>query len=632
MRLLDGTGFYTRAQWGQFLGVSEPALSQWVNDRTVPRADLLRMVIDVLRTRGGAAAMEALASLEEIMDEPSEKISPIGSRFAPDLRSYLRVRSFSDIGRAIKDEVDALEGSFARRIKADRTSADWDAPVVGIDRLGPAWRAPRLVRENGPHGRERRVSADEFASGRHLVLMGSAGSGKSALLSHLMAHHQLWRQADSITARKSSADSLADWFTNRHARADSTPLVVDGLDEMAAGERGRAVKLIGAFALRSPETSIIVASRPVDELDRLSGFEKFSIAPLTDVEVVAEVTHSPWALRNPGEADRFLCHLVERQALKPALRHPFFLNVAWSLFEHNAITPFADGIVIESYVRRLMERDHARGFSRAREPWANPQNIASLLGEISIHLLSSEKVTFDDSDVSKWLEKSSRDAPIRRLLDLLLVLGLLIAEGRRYSFAHRVFVEYFAARFINENATNAVNYLRYPAKHMSMGGAIRLAGGLASDATPLLKTAMSDGRSDYAFLAQMIAQPIAAEPTVLLDSCKKLVSWLDERTSDWRVTEDLDPTEDTSSRWFVRARVNRGDEEDAVARTLRAIHQARSGPAYRPLKDLLSEVRSPFLPIFAEAMDVEGRLNVEFGNGATRKGSARVAVESLQLA
>ncbi len=46
--LLDETNLFDRREWAQFLNVSESAISQWVGDKTIPRADLLYMIIDVL--------------------------------------------------------------------------------------------------------------------------------------------------------------------------------------------------------------------------------------------------------------------------------------------------------------------------------------------------------------------------------------------------------------------------------------------------------------------------------------------------------------------------------------------------------------------------------------------------------
>ena len=311
------------------------------------------------------------------------------------------------------------------------------------------------------------------------------------------------------------------------------------------------------------------------------------------------------------------------------------MKIAWSLFEDSAVTPFAEGAVVKEYMHALFERDHKQGFSRVREPWATSHSLLALLGEISLHLLRREEVMFDEPILAKWMQ-SSRNVPVGKLLDLLLVLGLLTEDDQKYCFSHRIFKEYFAAHFVIESAVSAVDYFRSALKRDTINGAMRMACSLASDATPLLEAVISNGKShssNFPLLAQMLAQPIAAQPKVLGDSCRTLVSWLDDQTSSWKVIEDDHAAKDTSARWLVCARVGLGrpKEGEAVVRTLRAIHQARSGPAYEPLKAHLSEARSPFLPIFSEAMDIEGKLKVNFGNGNSPKGTVRVAVENLQL-
>lgn len=644
-RLLDETEFYSRAEWSHFFGISEPALSQWVNDRTIPRANLLRMAIDLLETRGGVAAGEALMAFKAIMDEPAEDISPIGARFAPNLQSYLEVRALSDFnpirqGDDEEEEEDEpiLVASTVDRPKAGRDRYDVDLVAYLPDHhphgLGPAWRAPRLVRTRAPHDRQRQVSIDEFAAFPRLVLMGAPGSGKSWFLSHFVTQHARWRDAEVVGLRGHSVDGFGDWLNMRAARAPTQPLIIDGVDEMEMDQRQHAVTLIDRFADKAPEAPILVASRPVNELERLSAFESFTIAPLSDIDLIAEVTRSSLASQSPIEVDRFLCHLTERETLRPALRNPLFLKIAWSLFENSAVTPFAEAVVVKEYMHVLLDRDHRKGFSRVREPWATSHHLLALLGEISLHLLRREEVMFDETLLAKCVANSSSKVPVRQLLDLLLVLGLLTEDDRRYSFSHSIFKEYFAARFVVESAASAVDYFKPGSKRSRMDGAMRMACSLASDATPLLETVMRNRETHanrHVLLAQMLAQPIAAQPKVLAESCHAIVGWLSEQTADWKVFEADQTASDASAKWLVCAHFGRSKETAAVAETLRAVHQARSGPAYESLRDQLSDARSSFLPIFAEAMDVEGRLNVNYV-GAMPKGAARVAVETLQLA
>ncbi|MER9877947.1 MULTISPECIES: hypothetical protein [unclassified Mesorhizobium] len=642
-QLLDESGFYTRAEWSQFLGISAPALSQWTNDRTVPRPDLFRMVIDLLKTRGGGKAGIALMAVESIMDEPSEKISPIGSRFAPNLRAYLSVRSIGALGRSLREQPvkeqiailrDGGASGWAAGANAAAPVAETGAETRREHGLGPAWRVPRLLGASGPHGREQLVAIKDLADSPRVVLIGAPGSGKTSCLSYLMAHFQNWRDAEGLSLRNRSAAEFGDWLTARGANQPTLPLVLDGLDEMPMDHREQVVPLIESFCKQRPEIRLLVASRPLKQLDRLESFDRFSIAPLSDVDLVSEITHSSLASRSPVEVDRFLCHLTERDSLRTALRNPLFIKSAWSLFENKEVTPFSESIIVEEYLRVLLDRDHRNGFSRVREPWATSHSLLVILGEISLKLLNNNKFMFDETALSEWIGESSRKVPIGKLLDLLLVLGLLTEDDQQYRFSHRVLLDYFAARFVIDSASSAADYFTSARKHIHLSGAMRMACGLASDATSLLETAMSSRRPDgskFPLLAEMLAQPIFARSEVLDESCSAVVSWLEDRTCDWKVVEDDPLSNATSAKWHVCAHVNHAKEVSAVEGTLRAIHQARSGPAYDPLKIHLSEARSPFLPIFSEAMDVEGRLKVNFETGHT-EGIACVAVENLQLA
>jgi transcriptional regulator with XRE-family HTH domain len=86
--LLDATGLYDRASWASFLGVSEAAISQWVNDRTIPRPDLLWLVLGLLEEKD-SVAKEPVTAFLAIMDVPSQELSPHGDRFGPTLGDYL---------------------------------------------------------------------------------------------------------------------------------------------------------------------------------------------------------------------------------------------------------------------------------------------------------------------------------------------------------------------------------------------------------------------------------------------------------------------------------------------------------------------------------------------------------------
>jgi transcriptional regulator with XRE-family HTH domain len=86
--LLDESQVFTRAQWAEFLGVTEPAISQWVNDDTLPRADNLRMIIDVLQ-ESDEVNPELLQRFRTMASRPAHEVSPHGDRLGRSVAHYL---------------------------------------------------------------------------------------------------------------------------------------------------------------------------------------------------------------------------------------------------------------------------------------------------------------------------------------------------------------------------------------------------------------------------------------------------------------------------------------------------------------------------------------------------------------
>lgn len=100
--LLDDTNYYSRTEWAKFLGISTPAISQWVNDKTLPRPDLIRMILDVLGATENKNTTIIVSNFQDLMDEPSENISPLGARLGFSLKDYLKAGSFVRFGRQLR--------------------------------------------------------------------------------------------------------------------------------------------------------------------------------------------------------------------------------------------------------------------------------------------------------------------------------------------------------------------------------------------------------------------------------------------------------------------------------------------------------------------------------------------------
>lgn len=86
--LLDDHGTMRRSEWAEVLGVSEAAISQWVNDAAIPKAENLRAIMNTL-IADRRVPTTALESFEELMHHPSSDVSPNGDRMKPTVSHYL---------------------------------------------------------------------------------------------------------------------------------------------------------------------------------------------------------------------------------------------------------------------------------------------------------------------------------------------------------------------------------------------------------------------------------------------------------------------------------------------------------------------------------------------------------------
>jgi hypothetical protein len=87
-RLLDDTQLLTRQQWAELLDVSPAAISQWVNDKTIPRPEVLRMLIDAVE-ESFPPPTEIIGEFKEITRRPATEVSPNGERLGASVGHYV---------------------------------------------------------------------------------------------------------------------------------------------------------------------------------------------------------------------------------------------------------------------------------------------------------------------------------------------------------------------------------------------------------------------------------------------------------------------------------------------------------------------------------------------------------------
>ena len=86
--VIDKAGLYSREDWGFILDVSEAAISQWLSDTTLPRPEMLRMILGTLK-ESARVAPDIVDKFNALLHKSATGISPHGSRMGGSLARYL---------------------------------------------------------------------------------------------------------------------------------------------------------------------------------------------------------------------------------------------------------------------------------------------------------------------------------------------------------------------------------------------------------------------------------------------------------------------------------------------------------------------------------------------------------------
>lgn len=119
--LLDESRLFTRAEWGVCLNVTGPAISQWVTDKTLPRAETLRGLV-MLVEESPASPRSVLEQFWQMAALPINEVTPLGSRLPertighfvvrPLYQGFLRV--FQPLSPVEQTQIILAAGNMAR--------------------------------------------------------------------------------------------------------------------------------------------------------------------------------------------------------------------------------------------------------------------------------------------------------------------------------------------------------------------------------------------------------------------------------------------------------------------------------------------------------------------------------------
>ncbi len=337
--------------------------------------------------------------------------------------------------------------------------------------------------------------------GRHFILLGAPGSGKSVLLKHLAikkAEELLNRQENKSlqlpiyvelhrlypafreagqgnynildflydSARTTLSITLPRGFFEQYLENGGAIVMLDGLNEVPSDVREELIPLIHLFAERFKNNTLIVTSRKVAYKRSLFPGGDYTHLTLEnfDDEMIDSLIRQSYklSLSDPNEALQKAQELREFLEQTPSLeslsRTPSGLLLIAGAYRFKTYLPADRLELYDNLTNEYLQTWSSKG--RIRDKWYNPEDIKRFLSKLAFHMQSRLTHTLKQDEVYDILspdftlvynlEKKEAPALVDEFLKILKWNSWLMAETspRHYGFTHQFLQEYFAAMYI----------------------------------------------------------------------------------------------------------------------------------------------------------------------------------------
>lgn len=491
------------------------------------------------------------------------------------------------------------------------------------------------------------LSWERFSRLGRLVLLGSAGSGKTSCFRKILL--QLIDSANTSSELESipvffqmrlfgeqplSVDSILRVLVNQEgeslahnfkdlSHAGRFLFMFDGLDEVPERHRAKITKNIHDLLKAFPRNRVMISSRKSVYKGEFPELFHLELKPFSDSKI------AEWSCQRLYESKNkswkvFFSRLKDNQDCLTLTRNPLLLSLAVSQFSRHSITPYNKSDLFEDFISTLIERwDSARGVNRSDESWSAPQQKLYYLSKLSYDLASAGKMTFSGYEYSQWLKNTQEDVPYYKILTALGEHTGLINNMRddEWTFSHRSLMEYLTAYYLVK-ATDDIKPILVGHLSESIWQEIWvLACGITPDASHLLEL-LCESRDPSALVkARMVCDAVSQDIRTnrsILERCFTIVAnTLDAWVGEWELASDKIEglvNNEVKSRWSLglykktNERFLNSAEGFQLINLLHSVYKLRSSPACRSFVGLLRGSEVPGVRQFATVFDHEGEL------------------------
>jgi hypothetical protein len=329
----------------------------------------------------------------------------------------------------------------------------------------------------------------KLEEGQNILITATAGAGKSFFAKFLfLAIIERGKKIPVFIEFRNLADPSASLIDNIIVELSRSNILVsreifiemiqsgrfifilDGYDEIASINTANISQGLRELVDINSECSVVVTSRPDDQIEYLQHFTNYQIQPL-NLEQAATLIEK---LEYDKKVKSLFIENLNKGLFKKHkdfLSNPLLLTILLMTYGEIAEIPAKIHIFYEQAFDVLFcKHDASKGMYRREVKSGLPiDDFKNVLASVSASGYIRGQTSFADEELLKYIGKAKDILMLDSLSaekfkeDLLKTVCILINDGNKYSYNHRSFQEYFAALFLlKTKSDNKLEiYLRY---------------------------------------------------------------------------------------------------------------------------------------------------------------------------
>lgn len=322
--------------------------------------------------------------------------------------------------------------------------------------------------------------SDEF---NNILITDTAGMGKSTMMKKIFISAiyersgiPLFIELRRLNKSKKLLDEIQEQLNSLEKDFDKQLLlellaqgdfiiILDGYDEITLIDKEVVTTDIQEFISKASNNRFFITSRPENALSCFGGFQEFRIEPLSKNEAFTLLRKYD----NQGKVSSLLIEKLKEKEMGNIgdfLTNPLLVTLLFTAFEYKQTIPLKKHLFYRQVFDSNFEmHDLTKGDSFIHEKKSKLQidDFDRVLRYLSFYCFKQQKIEFSKDELLQLITKSKNFCVGLNftehdfLDDLIQAVPLFTKDGNYYRWAHKSLHEYFAAKFIFEDAKEKQN-------------------------------------------------------------------------------------------------------------------------------------------------------------------------------